>query len=95
MCHLCGRLFTMRHNGLALGAVADFGALNCQPSTKFDARQNVQLTTSPAIAAKRLLCVRCFSFVLIVCRLRVGTDTLFAKFWLVCRLVRLGNVCGC
>jgi len=25
-------------NGLALGAVADFGAQNCQPSTNFDAR---------------------------------------------------------
>jgi hypothetical protein len=25
-------------NVLALGAVADFGALNCQPSTKVDAR---------------------------------------------------------
>ena len=24
-----------------------------------------------------------------------GAGTLFAKFWLVCRLVRLGNVCGC
>jgi hypothetical protein len=27
--------------------------------------------------------------------LRVGTDTLFAKFWSVSWLVRLGNVCGC
>ena len=42
----------MRHNGLALGAVADFGAQNCQPSTKVDSRQNVQLTTSPAIEPK-------------------------------------------
>jgi len=37
------------HNVLALGAVADFGAQNCQYTTKVDARQNVQLTTSPAI----------------------------------------------
>jgi hypothetical protein len=36
-------------NVLALGAVADFGAQNCQYTTKVDARQNVQLTTSPAI----------------------------------------------
>ena len=36
-------------NVLALGAVADFGALNCQYTTKVDARKNVQLTTSPAI----------------------------------------------
>jgi hypothetical protein len=34
---------------LALGAVADFGAQNCQYTTKVDARWNVQLTTSPAI----------------------------------------------
>src|SRR5690554_6221433 len=40
---------TMRHNVLALGAVADFGAQNCQYTTKVDARQNVQLTTEPAI----------------------------------------------
>jgi hypothetical protein len=36
-------------NVFALGAVADFGAQNCQHTTKVDARQNVQLTTSPAI----------------------------------------------
>jgi hypothetical protein len=36
-------------NGLRLGVVADFGAQNCQYTTKVDARQNVQLTTSPAI----------------------------------------------
>jgi hypothetical protein len=28
----------MVYNGLALGAVADFEAINCQPSTKFDTR---------------------------------------------------------
>jgi len=39
----------MNANGLALGAVADYGAQNCQYTTKVDARQNVQLTTSPAI----------------------------------------------
>jgi len=39
----------MNANGLALGAVADFGALNCQYTTKVDARQNFQLTKSPAI----------------------------------------------
>jgi len=31
-------LFCMPHNGLALGAVADFGAQNCQYTTKVDAR---------------------------------------------------------
>jgi hypothetical protein len=30
MCHLCGWLFTLSDNVLALGAVADFGAQNCQ-----------------------------------------------------------------
>jgi hypothetical protein len=39
----------MAPNGLALGAVADFGAQNCQYTTNVDARQNVQLTTIPAI----------------------------------------------
>jgi len=39
----------MPHNGLALGAVADFGAQNFHLTTNVDARQNAQLTTSPAI----------------------------------------------
>ena len=43
----------MPANVLALGAVADFGALNCQHTTKFDARQNVQLTTEPAFLQNR------------------------------------------
>jgi len=30
--------FRVRHNVLALGAVADFGAQNCQYTTKVDAR---------------------------------------------------------
>jgi hypothetical protein len=42
-------VFTLAYNVLALGAVADFEAQNCQYTTKVDARQNVQLTTSPAI----------------------------------------------
>jgi hypothetical protein len=36
-------------NCLALGVVADFGAENRQYTTKVDARENVQLTASPAI----------------------------------------------
>lgn len=32
---------------------------------------------------------------LICFRLYVGTDTLFSKFWSICWLLRLGNVCGC
>jgi len=30
--------FTLTHNVLALGAVADYGAQNCQYTTKVDAR---------------------------------------------------------
>jgi hypothetical protein len=37
------------HNGKALGAVADFGARNCQFTTKAYARHKAQLTTKPAI----------------------------------------------
>jgi len=40
---------TLATNGSGLGVVADFGAQNCQYTTKVDARLNVQLTTSPAI----------------------------------------------
>ena len=36
-------------NVFALGAVAVFGAKNCQPTTKADAMHNVELTTKPAI----------------------------------------------
>ena len=36
-------------NGFALGAVADFGAKNCQVTTKADARHNVELITKTAI----------------------------------------------
>ncbi len=46
---MLGKLMLMVFNVLALGAVADFGAQNCQYTTKVDARYNVQLTTSPAI----------------------------------------------
>ena len=42
-------VYSISANGLELGAVADFEAQNCQYTTKVDARQNVQLTTSPAI----------------------------------------------
>jgi len=34
---------------LPLAAVGEFGTQNCQYTTKVDARQNVQLTTLPAI----------------------------------------------
>jgi len=37
MCHLRVGFFTLTDNVLALGAVADFGAQNCQCTTKADA----------------------------------------------------------
>lgn len=40
----------MAHNVPALGAVADFGAKNCQVTTKADVMHNVELTTKTAIA---------------------------------------------
>ncbi len=43
-----GHVLQIASNGLALGEEADFEALNCQPSTKVDTRQNVQLITEPA-----------------------------------------------
>jgi hypothetical protein len=48
--------FGVSHNVLALGAVADFGAQNCQYTTKVDARWSVQLTTSPAIEPNACAC---------------------------------------
>ena len=36
-------------NGLALGAVADLEALNCQPSQILNRSAELYLTTSPAI----------------------------------------------
>jgi hypothetical protein len=38
-------------NVLALGAVADFGAFHCQPSTNVDRSTALDLTTSTPIAA--------------------------------------------
>jgi|GEM_PF-1202717 hypothetical protein len=40
-------------DGLALGAVADFGTEICQYTTKVDARKNVQLTPEPAFLQNR------------------------------------------
>ena len=38
-------IVAIAYNEFALGAVADFGARNCQTTTKADARCNVELTT--------------------------------------------------
>ena|SRR5690554_1264671 len=88
---------TVATNVLPLAAVADFGAQNCQCTTKVDARYNVQLTTSPAIEPNA-----CYRFGVLfrplVCRSflsSVETETLFAKLGFELGLVRLGNVCGC
>jgi hypothetical protein len=45
--------FSITANVLRLCEEADFGAQNCQHTTKFDARQNVQLTTEPAFLQNR------------------------------------------
>ena len=50
----------MTHNVLQIGEEADFEALNCQPSTKVVTRQNVQLTTTPAIEPNA-----CYAFALL------------------------------
>jgi hypothetical protein len=42
-------LLNIAANVFALGAVADFGAQNCQYTTKADARHNIELTTKTAI----------------------------------------------
>jgi hypothetical protein len=44
------------HNVLRLCEEADYGAQNCQHSTKVDARLNVQLTTEPAFLQNRCVC---------------------------------------
>jgi len=43
--------FKLTANVLALAAVADFGALHCQPSTNVDRSTALDLTTSAPIAA--------------------------------------------
>jgi hypothetical protein len=42
-------IISISANGKALGAVAVYGARNCQYTTNADARHNVRLTTEPAI----------------------------------------------
>lgn len=39
----------LAYNVFAFGAVADFGAKNCQVTTKADAMHNVELTNKTAI----------------------------------------------
>jgi hypothetical protein len=78
---------------LALGAVADFGAQNCQYTTKVDARKNVQLTTSPAIEPNAC-CVLPFCFY----RLFVNhLVSFFVVRWLGGSFAKLGislGLCG-
>jgi hypothetical protein len=42
--------FSMLHNGLALGAVEEIEALNCQPAQMPNRSIALDLTTAPAIA---------------------------------------------
>ncbi len=87
--------FTLAANGSRLGVVAEYLNKSSIEELYLNLPQNGHTKHCTRHYAKPLLCVRCSSFVLIVCRLRVGTDTLFAKFWSVCWFVGLGNVCGC
>src|SRR5690554_4255903 len=81
-----------RHIVSGLCEEADFGAQNCQHTTKVDARYNVQLTTEPAFLQNRCYRFGVLSFGIVFC---VGKDILFDKFWLVrLAFVRLGNVYG-
>jgi hypothetical protein len=45
-----GWFSTIGYNVLALGAVADFGAQNCQPALLLIRSTNVHLTTEPPIS---------------------------------------------
>lgn len=67
----CGKIAT---NGLALGAVADFGVQNFHLTTNVDSRYNVQLTTSPAIEPND-----CWWLCLIVL-----CNKLFQTLWSIC-----------
>ena len=44
------------HNGLPLAAGGDLEALNCQPALKLNRSTNLQLTTSPPLAANGCAC---------------------------------------
>ena len=75
-------LFIIIANVLALGAVADFGAPHCQPSTNVDRSTALDLTTSAPIAANGCYSQWFCSFCLIVIDL-----SLFCYDYSKCRLV--------
>ena len=54
------RLLSIVGNVLALGTVADFGALHCQPSTNFDRSTMLDLTTEPPLLGR---CCCAFVFI--------------------------------
>lgn len=53
MMNVSRKFVRVTYNVLRLCEEADFGAQNCQHTTKVDARQNVQLTTEPAFLQNR------------------------------------------
>ena len=76
--------YTMTPNVLALGAVADFGAQNCQYTTKVDTWKNLQLTTEPAIEPNA--CYRlgfCFSSDSISFKLFGSPFCLYSECWII------------
>src|SRR5690554_4209283 len=51
-CHCRMVCLSLAANVLALGAVADFGALHCQPSRNFDKSTKLDLTTEPPLLGR-------------------------------------------
>ena len=83
-------------------AVRDCGAVFCPPTRNFERATTFEYPLKPlwhihfVSVSLFIFLVNFLSFLLHCLPVRaLGTDTLFAKFWLEGRLVRLGNVCGC
>jgi hypothetical protein len=78
---------------LGLAFVRDFRAQNCQYTTKVDARQNVQLTTSPAIEPNACYAIALLFLSSVLLSFRVG----FVVLWLGGSFSKLGfsvGLCG-
>jgi len=58
-----------------LGAVADYGAINCQVTTKADASHNVELTTKTAIEPNA-----CYALVAVLLAVNSNRSKIFCSF---------------
>ena len=92
-------LYLMGANGYVYGVVWRFEARTCRSATKIIRCNTFNISTN-----RQMHYTRCYQLAFIhfksisykFCSASYGgTDTLFAKFWSVRWLVRLGNVCGC